>query len=123
MQYIVNCKLNIKRVVGGKQEISVIEGKGYYKKEYNEIVVFFSSEDIKYKYVYSNKCLTIWCNDSKYVFRENIKEGGELKNGDYIFRITTLASRIEIFDNCIVLDYSLYQDDLIGNYYTELSFN
>ena len=124
MQKIVNCELSIKRIISEKEESSTIKGKGYYKDDNNEIVVFFSSDDVKYKYVYSNEMLEVFCNDSKYVFKENIKDVGEIKNGDYVFKITTLASKIEISNNCIVLDYSLYQQDmLIGTYYSELSFN
>ena len=124
MQKIVNCELSIKRIISEKEESSTIKGKGYYKDDNNEIVVFFSSDDVKYKYVYSNEMLEVFCNDSKYVFKENIKDFGEIKNGDYVFKITTLASKIEVLNNCINLDYSLYQQDmLIGTYYSELSFN
>lgn len=123
VQKIVNCELSIKRIIDNKEEKSIIKGKGYYKKD-EEIIVFFSSEDIKYKYVYNNGTLEVFCNDSKYVFKENVKSFGEIKNGDYIFKITTLASKIEMLDNCIILDYSLYQQNsLIGTYYSKLSFN
>ena len=124
MQKIVNCELSIKRIISEKEENSIIKGKGYCKDDNGEIIVFFSSDDVKYKYVYSNDMLEVFCNDSKYVFKENIKDFGEIKNGDYVFKITTLASKIEVLNNCINLDYSLYQQDmLIGTYYSELSFN
>ena len=55
--------------------------------------------------------------------RENEKNTGEIKNGDYIFKITTLASKIEVLNNCIILNYSVYQEELIGNYFSVLSFN
>lgn len=123
MQRVVNCKLVINRFISEKEEISVIEGKGYYKKDDNEVVVFFSSEDVKYKYMYKDGVLNVFCNDSKYTFKENEKGIGEIKNGDFIFKITTFSTKIELTDNSIVLDYSLYQEDLIGNYYSVLSFN
>ncbi len=124
MQKIVNCELSIKRVIGDKDETSVIKGKGYFKEDNGETVVFFSNEEAKYKYVYNNGLLEVFCNDSKYTFKENVKDFGEIKSGEYIFKITTLASKIEVMNNCIVLDYSLYQQDmLIGTYYSRLSFN
>ena len=123
MQRVVNCKLVINRFISEKEETSVIEAKGYYKKDDNEVVVFFSSEDVKYKYMYKDGVLNVFCNDSKYTFKENEKGIGEIKNGDFIFKITTFSTKIELTDNSIVLDYSLYQEDLIGNYYSVLSFN
>ena len=123
VQQIVNCELVINRSIGGKEEKSVIKGKGYYKKDENEVLVFFSSDDIKYKYIYKGDSLFIYCNDSKYEFKENIKCIGEIKNGDYIFKITTLASKIEINNNYIILNYELYQNDLLGSYCSKLSFN
>ena len=123
VQKIINCELSIKRIINDKEELSIIKGKGYYKNASDELIVFFSSEDIKYKYIYKNNILTVLCNDSKYVFKEGTKEYGQIKNGDYIFKITTLASKIEINNQYIILDYSLYQNDLIGTYYSKLSFN
>jgi hypothetical protein len=123
MQKIVDCKLVINRVVDKKEETSVVQGKGYYRIENDEKIVFFTSENIKYKYIYSNGILTVLCNDSRYVFKENIKEIGEIKNGDYIFKVTTFASKIEVCDSYIILNYSLYQADLIGSYTSKLSFN
>lgn len=123
MYKIVNCKLIINRFIGEKEETSIIEGKGYYKKEDEEVVIFFSSDEIKYKYVYEKGKLTVFCNDSKYIFKENEKSIGEIKNGDYIFKITTFAEKIECSENSIILNYSLYQHDLIGTYYSVLSFN
>lgn len=123
MQKVVDCKLVINRFISEKEETSVIEGKGYYKKDNDEIIVFFSSEDIKYKYILKEGRLTVFCNDSKYIFKENEKGIGEIKNGDYTFKITTFATKIECNDNSIVLEYSLYQQELIGTYYSILSFN
>ena len=94
MQKIVNCKLSIDRIVAKEKDNFVCEGKGYYKDDNGEVVVFFSCENIKYKYVFSNGILVVYCNDSKYVFKENEKNIGEIKNGDYIFKITTFASKI-----------------------------
>lgn len=123
MQKIVNCKLDIDRFIDGKKESSIFEGKGYYKCDNNEIVVFFEANEIKYKYIYKDNSLTVMCNNSKYVFSENKKGVGEIKSGDYVFKITTLANKIEIMDTYIILNYSLYQNDLIGTYFTRLSFN
>ena len=124
MNRVINCELIINRVIDRKEENSVIKGKGYYKKEDNQIVVFFLSDEIKYKYIYSEGDLTILCNDSKYKFRENVKEEGQIKNGDYIFKITTLASKIEVNANYIIVNYSLFQNNnLIGTYNSKLSFN
>ena len=123
MQKIVECKLVINRFISDKEETSTIEGKGYYRKDEDEIIVFFSSEETKYKYIYKEGNLTIFCNDSKYTFRENENGIGEIKNGDYVFKITTFAEKIEFNENKIVLNYSLYQQDLIGTYYSVLSFN
>lgn len=120
---IINCKLSIDRIVENDKDTFVCEGKGYYRCINDEVVVFFSSGDIKYKYVYKEGYLTVFCNNSKYIFKENEKKFGEIKNGDYIFKITTLASKIEINSNSIILNYSLYQDDLVGTYFSVLSFN
>ena len=89
MQKIVECKLIINRVVNDKEDKVVIEGKGYYKEESGEKTIFFSSDNIKYKYIYKDDVLVVTCDDSKYVFKVNEKECGEIKNGDYIFKITT----------------------------------
>lgn len=124
MQKIVCCNLEIKRIISSIEENSSISGKGYYKNDNSEIVVFFSSDDFKYKYVYKDNLLIVFCNESKYVFENNKKNFGEIKNGDLCFKITTLTSNIEVKDNSIKLDYSLYQgDSLIGVYYSKLSFN
>ena len=94
---IVNCKLSIERVVSGEKDLFVCEGKGYYKDDNGEIVIFFSSEDVKYKYVLNNNELVVFCNDSKYVFRENEKNTGEIKNGDYIFKITIWVDSVIMY--------------------------
>ena len=117
-------RLEYEEWADNKEENSVIKGKGYYKNEDNQIIVFFSSDDIKYKYICNEETLTILCNDSKYEFKENIKKEGKIKNGDYIFKITTLASKIEVCTNYIIVNYSLFQNDIvIGTYYSKLSFN
>ena len=123
VQKVVNCVLSINRNINNNEENSIIRGKGYYKNNDGEITIFFSSENIKYKYVYNKDCLVVYCNDSKYSFKENRKDIGEIKNGDYIFKVTTVAKKIEVREDCIILNYSLYQDDLIGNYQSVLSFN
>lgn len=123
MQKIVDCVLEINRIINDKEEKSIINGRGYYKEEDGGITIFFSSDNVKYKYIYKYDMLTIFCNDSKYTFKENVKDKGQIKNGDYIFEITTLASKIEINNNYIIVNYSLYQQDLIGTYLSKLSFN
>jgi hypothetical protein len=123
VQRAVDCKLNIKRVINNKEEISVDVGRGYYKEDNDEKIVFFTSSGVKYKYIYNGDSLIVYCNDSKYVFKCETKEKGIIKNGEYTFILTTLASKIEFNDNSIILEYSLYQNDLIGTYYTSLSFN
>lgn len=110
--------------IDGMKETSVIEGKGYYKKENNEIVVYFISDDIKYKYVYENDKLNIYCNDSSYEFKEGKYCEAKIKNGDYVFLITTFATKIEIKDNLIVVNYILSQkDNVFGKYNSQLSFH
>lgn len=123
MQKIVDCKLIINRIIDSKEEKSVIEGKGYYKDDNGELTVFFTSENSKYKYIYIDNILTVICNNSEYTFKENIKEKGIIKQGEYSLVLTTLASKIKVMPNRIVLNYSLYQEELIGMYYSELSFN
>lgn len=123
MQKIVNCKLVITSKINGKSEDTVIEGKGYYKKE-KEQIVYFTSSDIRYKYEINDNKLKIYCNDSWYEFIDNQFSYGEIKNGDYIFKITTFTNKLEINDNYILLNYELSQNKvLIGQYFTELSFN
>ena len=123
MQRVVNCKLSIKSIINDKEDIFVCEGKGYYKNDTLEITVYFASNDSKYKYVYCEESLTVFCNNSKYTFKKDIESIGEIKSDEYTFIFTTLAKKIEINNNCIVLDYELYQDGLIGTYYSVLSFN
>ena len=124
MQRVVNCRLVISSEINGKKDCVIINGKGYYKKDNDGIIVYFNSEDTKYKYVYVDGCLTIQCNDSVYVFRYNSEEMGKIKNGEYIFEIATFATRIEVKDDSIILDYNLSQQgSIIGKYNTELSFD
>ncbi len=123
MQKIVNCKLEINRIIDDKEEISAIEGKGYYKDN-DGIVVFFSNEGVSCKYIYKDNVLTILFNDSKYIFKIDEEGIGEIKNGDYILKITTFASKLEVNSSFIVVDYTLYQSNvIIGKYYSKLSFN
>ena len=94
-----------------------------YKNDNDEIVVYFASEDAKYKYVYKGNNLQVFCNDSCYTFIKNNEGKGAIKNGDYVFEITTFATKIEVYNNLIVLEYNLSQQGtLIGKYVTELSF-
>ena len=123
MQKLVECKLVICSEINNKKEQSVIEGKGYFKDDDNEIIIYFTSDDIKYKYVYNGVSLIITCNDSIYEFKENEFREGKIKNGEYIFAITTFASKIQLLENKFVLDYTLSQNNcLIGTYNSELSF-
>lgn len=123
MQKIIDCELVITSEINNKCETTVISGRGYYKKE-NEIVVYFTSDNIRYKYIVIKDKVEIYCNDSHYNFRLNKEDIGEIKNGDYIFKITTLANKIEITDNSILINYELKQNNvLIGKYLTKLSFN
>lgn len=123
VQKIVNCKLEINRIIDDKEEISVIQGKGYYKDS-EGIVVFFSTDSVNCKYVYVDNSLTILFNDSKYIFKKDEEGIGQIKNGDYILKITTFASKLEVNDSFIVVDYTLYQSNvMIGKYYSKLSFN
>lgn len=123
VQKIVKCRFVINRFIDNKKEESLAEGKGYYKNENGEITVFFSSDGIKYKYVYKNDCLIVNCNDSIYKFIVGEKDKGIIKSDDYEFSVITLASKIVVSDNSIVLEYCLYQESLIGSYKCFLSFN
>ena len=123
MQKIVNCKLEISGIIDGNEEVSVVEGKGYYKDS-DGIVVFFSNENISCKYMYEDDVLTILFNDSKYIFKNGEQRIGQIKNGDYILKITTFASKLEVNNSFIVVDYTLYQSNvMIGKYFSKLSFN
>lgn len=123
MQKIVSCRLQISRIIDSKKEISIIEGKGYYKDN-DGIVVFFSNESANCKYEYRDDILVILFNDSKYVFKLGEEGVGQIKNGDYTLKITTFASKLEVNNSFIVVDYTLYQSNvMIGKYYSKLSFN
>lgn len=123
MRNIVECKLIINRSIDGKKEDSIVKGKGYYKDEDGEITIFFSSNGVKYKYVYTNNCLVVFCNDSIYRFKVGEKETGIIKSDGYEFSVITLASKIEMSNSSIILEYDLYQSSLIGTYKCFLSFN
>jgi len=123
VQRIIDCELVITSEINNKCETTVISGRGYYKKE-NETVVYFTSDNIRYKYIIIKDKVEIYCNDSHYNFTLNNEDIGEIKNGDYIFKITTLTNKIEITDNSILINYELKQNNiLIGKYLTKLSFN
>ena len=123
MQEIIICELVVDSEISGKNENVMIKGKGYYKNEDNITTVYFSSENVKYKFVYDKEMLTIICNDSVYNYRLNKEEKGEIKNGDYVFIITTFATKIEVMDRLIVLEYNLSQNgQIIGKYKSKLSF-
>ena len=122
MNKLVNCKLKIKSIIDNKIDVNVIEGKGYCKKD-TYLVVYFTSNDIKYKYEYRDNELKIYCNDSQYCFKKGKNSFGKIKNGDYIFEITTFASKLEVNENCVLLNYELLQNNsLIGKYETSLFF-
>lgn len=123
VQKIIDCELVITSEINNKCETIVISGRGYYKKE-KEIIIYFTSDNIRYKYIVIKDKVEIYCNDSHYNFRFNKEDIGEIKNGDYIFKITTLANKIEITDNFVLINYELKQNNiLIGKYLTKLSFN
>lgn len=123
MKKIVECKLVIDSKTEGAANKVVIEGKGYYKKENEKIIIYFVNEDNKYKYEYELGGLTISFNDSFYNFKLNKKRKGIIKNGDLSLEITTFANKLEINENSIFLDYKLYQNDFeIGEYKTSLFF-
>lgn len=123
MNKLVECVLRIESIIDSKKEINTIVGKGYLKKENELLVIYFTSDGIKYKYEYKNNKLIVYCNDSKYCFIEGNKCFGTIKNGDYLFQITTLTSKLGINTNCVLLDYELFQNDiLIGSYKTSLIF-
>lgn len=122
MQEIITCELIVDSQINGQNESVAINGKGYYKKD-DVITVYFSSGNVKYKFVYDGEVLTVVCNDSVYKYRFNKEEKGEIKNGDYLFVITTFATKIEVLDRTIVLEYNLSQDgQIIGKYKSKLSF-
>ena len=122
VQEIVMCKLVIDSEINGKSDTTVVEGKGYHKIEGNEKTVYFTSDNVKYKYVYNDDELIVNCDDSQYVFKLNDEGVGKIKNGDYVFRITTFATRIEVSSRYIILEYNLSQQgNIIGRYKSKLS--
>ena len=124
MQKLVNCRLVISSNINGKSDCTVIEGKGYYKVCEEEISVYFTSGEDKYIYVYIDNLLSVFCNESVYVFELNKENIGEIKSDNYTFAITTFATKIEVKDNLIVLNYKLIQNgSLIGTYDSDLSFD
>ena len=123
MQRLVECNLSVNSEINGNFDCTIVKGKGYYRNDNDEIIIYFVSEDVKYKYVYSKECLSVYCNDSCYKFILNKESLGEIKNGDYVFKITTYATKIDVYNNLIVLEYNLSQQGtVIGRYKSELSF-
>ena len=123
MRKIVNCKLNIECISEEGKSESNIQGKGYYKQENEEIIVYFTSGNDKYKYEYKNNELIISFNDSSYSFKLNSKSEGEIKNGDFVLKFTTFTSKLEINNNSILVDYKMYQNKMeIGTYKSKLFF-
>ena len=68
VQEIVECKLIINSCINGKDEENVIRGRGYYKNDNGILTVYFTSDNVKYKYVYEKDILKVYCNDSLYNF-------------------------------------------------------
>lgn len=123
MKKIVECKLVIECNNEDGNSKSVIEGRGYYKETDGMKIIYFNNDSDKYKYEYINDKVVIYFNDSCYNFILNKKGEGEIKNGEFILKLTTLASKIEFNNNCICVDYSLYQNDIkLGEYKTNLFF-
>ena len=123
VQKIVECNLIVNSEIDGKHDSVTINGKGYYKNDNKEIIIYFSSNENKYKYLYKDNKLYVFSNDSCYEFSEKNYSFGEIKNGDFSLKITTFASKIEIYSDSIVLDYTLSQQDtIIGKYNSILSF-
>lgn len=123
MKKIIECKLVIECINEEGNNKSVIEGRGYYKETDGIKVIYFNNDSDKYKYEYANDGVTIYFNDSCYNFILNKKGEGKIKNGEFILKLTTLASKIEFNNNCICVDYSLYQNDIeLGKYKTSLFF-
>ncbi len=123
VQRKVDCVLEINSEIDGVIQKEEIIGNGYYKSNDEEIVVYFTNSDNRFKYVYSQGVMKVFFNDSCYNFKDKHFMEGEIKNGDYVFKITTFALNIELNDNFILLDYTLSQNNItIGNYKTKLSF-
>lgn len=124
VQRIVECNLVVSSEINNKKDCTIESGKGYYKEENEEYIVYFTKGETKYKYIYNNGLLKVMCNDSCYEFKENEYKEGQIKNGEYVFVITTFATKIEMLSNKIILNYVLSQGDyVIGKYESELSFN
>lgn len=122
MNKLIECNLVVSSEINGKKDCIIVKGKGYVKKD-EDFIIYFSSDDMKYKYVCQKEKVIVYCNDSVYVFRENKKDIGKIKNGDYIFEVTTFANKIEVKDNLIIIDYTLRQgNSIIGEYSSQLSF-
>ena len=123
MQKLVECRLIVNSEINGIVDNIVVSGKGYCKMEDKGTVVYFMDNDMKYKYVYNGNELCVYCNASFYKFIVNKNSVGKIKNGDYIFEVTTFATKIEINNNLIILEYNLSQDgSIIGKYKSQLSF-
>ena len=118
---IVNCRLVIECINEEGKSKSVIEGKGYYNEINDLKIVYFTNDNNKYKYEYTENKVTIHFNDSCYNFKLNEKGEGQIKNGEFILKLTTFASKIEIDDNCLNVNYILHQGNIkLGDYKTSL---
>ena len=123
VQKLVKCNLVVNSEINDEKEMVIVEGNGYYKEEDNCFVIYFTDNESKYKYLYKDNKLHVYCNNSYYIFEENKQGIGEIKNGNFSLKITTFASKIQMSDNLIVLDYTLSQENIIlGTYNSVLSF-
>ena len=59
---LVECKLKIITLIDGMKSVELIKGRGYCKKEDSFLVVYFTSDNIKYKYEYDGEKLIVFCN-------------------------------------------------------------
>jgi hypothetical protein len=67
--------------------------------------------------VYNTEELIVMCDESKYVFSLNKDNKGIIKSGNYEIEITTFASKIEVLDTAINLNYELKQGTIVlGEY-------
>lgn len=123
MHRLIECKLVIESFIEGKKDSSIIKGKGYIREDDNNKIVYFFNNNDKFKYEYSDNKVVIHFNDSFYEFKLKEKSEGVIKNGDYVLKITTYASKIELNNNMIIVDYELYQNNFkLGEYKTSLFF-
>lgn len=123
MHRLIECKLVIESFIEGKKDSSIIKGKGFIKEDDMNKVIYFSNNENKFKYEYNDDNVLIHFNDSYYDFKLKTRGEGVIKNGDYVLKITTYASKIEINNNSIIVNYELYQNNFkLGEYKTSLFF-